>query len=272
MTISTLDGLINALANASEQAIISKASIATQAAGGFSSLWRATGTPGQGAIPTTAAVCTKSLLGALKDFTNAGAGESVYLGRLFLVSSISATDVQLHDRLAHMGGLSGTVATAQTVGVDVSSLIGTRCNTDCQGVQWWIEIYTDIGVTAQTATVTYTDVLGNTGKTVTVSIGGASPLNQDSRMFLIPDPADNISIKSIQTIQHVSTGTAGNYGITATKPLGGLSLGLANSGSVADWAALGLPKIPNDACIFPIVICGSTSTGTLYGNAKLITG
>lgn len=270
--ITTLDQLIDAMANASESIVISKASIATQAAGGFSSLWRATGTPGQGAIPGAAAVCTKSLLGALKDFANAGGGESVYLGRLFLLSGNSATDVQLHDRLAHMGGLSGTVTAAQTVNLSVASLIGSRCNADCQSVQWWIEQYTDIGTTAVSATVTYTDANDVGSKTVSVGIGGASPLNQDSRMFLIPDPADGVAIKSIQTIQHATTGTAGNYGITATKAIGGLSLGLANNGSVADWASLGLPRVPNDACIFPIMICGTTSTGTLYGNAKLITG
>jgi len=270
--IATLDQLIAALANNSEPAVINKASIATQAAGGFSSLWRATGTPAQGAIPGAAAICTKSLLGALKGFASAGGGESVYLGRLFLLSGNSATSVQLHDRLAHMGGLSGTVTTAQTVGVDVTSLIGSRCAADCQAVQWWIEQYTAIGTTAVSATVTYTDALGNAGKTVSVSIGGASPLNQPSRMFPIPAPADGIAIKSIQTIQHATTGTAGSYGITATRSLGGLSLGLANSGVVADWAGLGLPQVPNDACIFPIMICGTTSTGVLYGNAELITG
>ena len=57
MTINTLDGIFNALANNSSRVVLDKASIANAAAGQFHSLWRATGQPGQGAIPTTAAVC-----------------------------------------------------------------------------------------------------------------------------------------------------------------------------------------------------------------------
>jgi hypothetical protein len=79
-------------------------------------------------------------------------------------------------------------------------------------------------------------------------------------------------IQSIQTIQHATTGTAGNYGITATRPLTTISLGLANNGEVYDWAQLGFPEVPNDACLMGIVVCGTTSTGTLNGSLKLVTG
>lgn len=51
MTISTRDQLISALGNNSSRLVIDKASIASQAVGTFVSLWRATGQPGQGAIP-----------------------------------------------------------------------------------------------------------------------------------------------------------------------------------------------------------------------------
>ena len=51
MTIATRDQLIDGLGNNSSRLVIDKASIASQAAGTFVSLWRATGQPGQGAIP-----------------------------------------------------------------------------------------------------------------------------------------------------------------------------------------------------------------------------
>jgi hypothetical protein len=275
MTISNLDGLIDALANNAQTLIVNRASIANQLAGGFSSLWRGTGTPAQGAIPGAAAVCTKALTGAMS-FNNPTDPVKSYIARGFLVSGNSATDVQLHDRLAHMGGLSGTSTGSQTVSVDVSgssnNLANRRGASDYSDVQWWVEIYTDIGTTAVTLTVTYTNAAGTSGRTTTLSIGGASPANQDSRMFQIIGNGGEF-IQSIQSVQQsATTGTAGSYGITATRSLCGMSLGLANAGSVYDWALLGLPRIHDDACLFPIMICGTTSTGTLYGNFKLIQG
>ncbi len=274
MPITDQDSFFALMGSASNTLLINKASIATQLAGGFSSLWRATGTPGQGAIPSTAAVCTGALTGALT-FTNPTAPAISYLTRGFLVSGNSATDVQLHDRLAHMGGLSGTVTTAQTVGVDVSgsssNLANRRGAADYSEVQWWLEIYTAIGTTGVTATVTYTNGAGTSGRTTTLTVGGASPANQPSRLFPIIGSGGE-SIQSIQSIQHVTTGTAGSYGITATRPVTGLSLGLANAGTVADWAYLGLPRVHDDACLFGVVICGTTSTGTLYGNFQLRQG
>ena len=53
--ITGRDQLIDALANNSSRIVIDKASIANAAVGQYHSLWRATGQPGQGAIPTAAA-------------------------------------------------------------------------------------------------------------------------------------------------------------------------------------------------------------------------
>lgn len=273
--ITDLDGIINGLANQVQVAPINKASIATQAAGGFSSLWRATGIPAQGAIPAAAAICDKTLTGALLNFTNAGGGESLYLARVFMVSGNSGTNISVYDRLAHMGGLSGVTTGSQTAGVDITSLAGTRCAADFSDVTWWADIYADVGTSAQTCTVTYTRYpggAGNTGRTTTFTLGGASPANQDSRSYqIIPTGADKIqSIESVSI--PVSTGTAGSWGITASKSLSSVSLGLSNAGEVYDWAQLGLPAVPNDACLYFVAICGTTSTGTLIGSAKLIRG
>ncbi len=65
MTITTRDQLIDAMGNNSSRFVIDKASLSNAAAGQFHSLWRATGQPGQGAIPGAAAVCTNALTGAM---------------------------------------------------------------------------------------------------------------------------------------------------------------------------------------------------------------
>lgn len=54
MTITTRDGLIDALGNNSDRWVMDKASLANTAAGQFFSLWQATGTPGAGASAAAA--------------------------------------------------------------------------------------------------------------------------------------------------------------------------------------------------------------------------
>lgn len=270
MAISSIDGIVNGLGNNAQQLIIYKASISTQVAGGFTSLWRATGTPAQGAIPASAAICNKSLTGAF-GFNNPSAGICSYIARLMMLSSNSATDVQVHDRLAHMGGLNGTLTTAQTVGVDASdsSLDLRRGDSAYSNVQWWLEWYTATGATAVTATISYTNAAGVSGKTTTVSIAANLAA---SRMLPIIGAGGEF-IKSIQSVTlSATTGTAGSFGVTATRALCGLSLGLANSSVIGDWAAIGFPKVPDYSCLMLIMIPGTTTSGTLYGTGKIIQG
>jgi hypothetical protein len=140
--IVTRDEIVAALAASGEATyLINKASIANQAAGGWSSLWRATGTPAQGAIPGAAEVCTDDLTGAIGAIPTPAAGQRNALLAAALASSNAGTTVQIVDRLAHMGGLSGTVATAQTANVSVVSLAGARCASDYHDVSWWLEIF-----------------------------------------------------------------------------------------------------------------------------------
>ena len=272
MAITTVDQLLDALGNSSQQLITNRASISSQIAGGFSSLWRSIGTPAQGAIPTTAAVLDNNTTGAFK-FNNPSGGAKSYIGRMFKVCSVAGTDVQYHDRLSHMGGLSGTVTTAQTVNVNVSGSVTNinerRGAADYSDVQWWLEWYTATGVTAVTATVTYTNATGASGRTTTVSIPVSTGA---SRMLPIIGNAGEY-IQSIQLVQlSATTGTAGNFGVTATKILTTISCGLANAGTVADWAYLGMPSVADSACVSMIVLAGSTTTGTVIGSAKLIQG
>ena len=271
MAITTPAGIVDGLGNSAQQFITNKASIAAQVAGGFSALWRATGVPAQGAIPTVATILNNTVLGGFM-YSDAPIGKYSYIGRAFQVCGNAATDVQYHDRLAHMGGLSGTVTTAQSVNLDVS---GTSANleerrgaVDYSDVQWWLEWYATTGATAVTATVTYTNAAGASGRTVTVAIPGSTAASRMIPLFGL----NGEFMQSIQSITHPTTGTAGNYGITATRVLTTISCGLANAGTVADWAYLGLPRVPNQSCVTMVVLAGTTSTGVVIGSAKLIQG
>lgn len=274
MTIATRDELINALGNSSSRIVIDKASIANAAAGNLFSLWRATGVPGQGAIPTTAALCTSALTGAF-GFTNQTAPATSYIAWLWAATGNATTNVEFHDRLAHMGGLSGTVTTAQTVGIDLTATglnvpAARRGDANYSDVQWWIEVYTDMGATGVNATVAVTYDDGSTGNLAAVALG-ATP--RAGRMYPLVSAVAGRWIRAVTSVTlSATTGTAGNFGVTATRPRTVISTAIANKVEQFDWAALGLPEIPNDSCLQMVMLCSTTSTGTVRGGGKITHG
>ena len=276
MAITTLDGLVNAMGNNSSRMVLDKASIASQAAGTFVSLWRATGQPAQGAIPGAAAICTNATTGAI-GFAQQTAPATTYGGLLYATSANAAMTLEIHDRLMHMGGLNGTLTTAQTVNLDVHANIATSNlaarigDSNYSDIQWWLEWYTATGSTAVTATVAVTYDDGTTG-TVSASLAATRPAS-----FMLPLNGLNTStgkfIRDVDTVTlSATTGTAGSFGVTATRPRMVLPMNIANKTENADWQALGLPEVANSACLFPIVLTSTTSSGTLRGGGKLAHG
>lgn len=269
MAITSINDLVNALGNSAQTVQFNKASLNSQVVGGFTSLWRASGAPGQGVQPTTATVCTKSTAGAW-DFSSPTSGKSTYIGRMTMLGSNAATDFQIHDRLAHMGGLVGNTTSSQTVNLDVSSLTGRVGRSDYSEVQWWFEWYGTTGGSVVNITVTYTSGSGASGQTTTVSsVPSSTALGR-----MVPIIGSNgDSIQSIQSIQlNSSSGSAGNIGVTATKYLSGGSLGGPGVGQTLDWQALGLAKVEDDSCLSVILVSSATTSGTLIGSVKLVQG
>lgn len=278
MTITSRDQLIDAMGNSSSRFILDKASIASQA-GSYVSMWRATGQPGQGAVPTTAAVCTTALTGAMV-FAQQTAPATSYGAYMEVVTSNSAMTVEIHDRIAHMGGLSGTLTTAQTVGIDLSTLLSTSNvkarigDANYSDVQWWLEWYTATGATAATATVAVTYDDGTSGNLTALSLAATRPASfMVSLNALIPAASSGRYIRAVNTVTlSVTTGTAGSFGVTATRIRMASMCPVANLKTISNWADLGFPEIGNSACLFPVVLTSTTSSGTLRGGGKIIHG
>ena len=141
MTITTRDGIIDGLGNNNNRVLWDKASLTTQVVGQYTSLWRATGVPAQGAIPAAAALCTKALAGAL-GFDNQTSPATSYLAYHSLLCSVANTNLEVHDRLAHMGGLVGNVTAAQTAGVNLTTLLvppERDGDPNYSDICWWLE-------------------------------------------------------------------------------------------------------------------------------------
>ncbi len=252
--------------------IFSKANINTQLAGRYSSLWLATGLPAQGAVPTAAAVCDNVLLGALPLPPRTGSQKRLLTGIFLSYSSVGVTGI-VEDRLAHMGGLSGTVATAQTINLDVSGSTGdlpARIGSpDYSNVVWFMEWYTATGASAVTPSFAVTHGDGTTG-TAKIYEGSTNALPASmaaSRRYQIIADSGK-PIKSIQSLTQATTGTAGNIGVTAVRFI---AQSLSSQGSRVEPVYIPLEKavsISDNACISLSVLNYPTSTGTVIGNVE----
>lgn len=277
--IENIDNLVKALGNNSSRIVLDKASIASQTANSYCSLWRATGQPGQGAIPTVVATCNNTTVGTI-GFNQQMSPSTSYGAYLEIATGNAAMTMELHDRLANMGGLNGTLTTAQSVNLDLNTLLATdnidtrKGDANYSDIQWWLEWYTATGVTAVTATIVVTYNDGTTGNLSVLSLAATRPASHMIPLnSLIPSAQSGKFIRGIVSVTlSATTGTAGNFGVTVTRPRMTLSSPFANFKFIADWAQLGLPEIYNSSAIFPIVLTSTTSTGTVRGGGKIAHG
>lgn len=178
------------------------------------------------------------------------------------------------------GGLNGTLTSGQTANVDVHANIGTsnldarKGDANYSDITWWLEWYTDTGGTGANATVNVTYDDGTSGDLTAIALAATrrasfmQPLNG-----LIPSAASGKFIRDVNTVTlSISTGTAGSFGVTATRYRAALYKPLANARFTADWAGLGLPEVPNSSCLMLIQLAGTTSTGVVRATGKVIHG
>jgi len=266
-----------ALAGNNSPFIVDKASIASAAAGLIFSLWRATGQPGQGAIPTAPAVCTKALAGAIA-FNNQTSPVTSYFGYISVTNSNnSGMSLFMRDRIAHQAGLVLNVTTSQTTNlpIDLQTLAppATRVGAaNYSDIEWFLDIYGDGGATASNATVNVTYDDGTTGNLNVIAVGGTLRTGRSISLTpFIPAAQQGKFIRGINSvILSASTGTAGNVGFTARRHKFKMPMSTVNLATDRDWAQLRLAEVPNDACLEMLVICSTTSTGAIRGEGDII--
>ena len=246
---------------------LSKTSI-TVGAGYDYSGWLASGNPVAGAIPgITWVVPTAATLGALNPrYINGASTATCRILFAALRPSVANQPIIIYDRVGHVGGKDGSLSTAQTIGATLTApAADKRCEAGGGDVEWWMEIYTALGSTGVNATfaVTYSD--NSTGNVVS-AVPASVPLG---RMIRIPPSSANLSIKAISTVTlSATTGSVGNFGVTACERKMQFSVPTANTDWVADWATLGFPDIGLNACLNFRCFATSSALGTLTGNFK----
>lgn len=275
MAVSNMDELYAAMRGGKYNLPINRASLSNAVAGHEMSLWRGTGFPAQGAVPAAAAICNAALTGALPLAARAGSQNRVITQAIAAMATVGHV-LRVEDRLAHMGGLSGIVTTAQNALVDLhanlaaSNLAQRIGASDYSEVEWYLEWYTATGASVSTPTAQCTFHDGTTGS-VNVSVLGATALPATvaaSRRYKLT-PTNGKYIRSVDTVTlSATTGTAGSFGVTAVRNLADIAAIIANVPVPVDVWGLNAPEIFDNACVTLAMITNTTTTGVVTGYLK----
>lgn len=230
----------------------------------YYSLWTFDGQPSAGAVPGAVAVPDNTTSGGLRQ-TNAGGGRTKWLTSLQNALTNGQGSLLVYDRLLHIGGLSGTVTTAQAVG----GALTRYATTEAWGNQVWYEIYSDIGATGTTLTMNYTDQDGNSATSGTAAIGGAN-FQGAGRAQPIPLASGDLGVRGVTDITlAATTGTSGSFGITIMRPLVELNVAMIGGGGVLGWLE-NISEIKPSACLSMIWTPHTTGRLGIMGAAATL--
>lgn len=247
---------------------------ATAKGAGFNhSYWKIAGNPGVGVDPgaSPGAVPTRATLGAI-NFLNPAAGDEARLAR-FGAAKAQGGMLYLVDRLYHMKGLNGTLLTAQNVDPTPTNPVnrGPGANGEPgslgEDAEIFIEWYTATGATQRNITVNYIDEQG-VARSVTTPFQATPVVGQ---LLPIPLASGSYGVRSVTSVQlDGTTGTAGDFGVTILRRIAGMGVGY--TGSNADLARLGWPKLYTDSCLHFMELSSAGSTGVAMAEVDIARG
>jgi hypothetical protein len=220
------------------------------------------GTPGAGgtALSSTSA---SPLTGAL----NAWADVSTDTKHLLAIGLVSSQDcsVMLYDRLVSVSAVTVASTGDKNVG---SAALPRYSGTASVGVEVWAEVTTATATTAPIISLkTYTDQDGNTG-----SVGGTITFptaitKANTLVGPFPLAAGDTGVRSVETINVATAGSAGAVNIVLLKPLGVFTPLVAGVGASRDFMFQlpSLPRIYDGATLGIAQFASQTGAVNVYG-------
>lgn len=217
--------------------------------------------PWRSFVPTPAAVTTSVALDRNSDValgpipTVASGNELCVLAGRFNTSGAAGMAVCAIDLLNHHNGMSGIVTGEQTTNLPSGSTAALTRYTSGEGVMIGLVIYSQLGSTATTVTVRYTNSNGDGNRTSTATSFGGASFRENNIIIPIPLQAGDTGVRSVEGVTvAATTGTAGSFGVSLFKPLGmfalndvmgAMPLDAVSSGGVVGQLSLAHP----DACL-----------------------
>ena len=203
------------------------------------------------AIPTTSVALDATSAPAIGPIPESSTGQLAILGGRLNTGDVAGVSLTLLDLLNHSGGLNGTVTGEQTTNLPTAAL--TR-HTSGEGVMIGLIIYTQIGNTATTVTVRYTNQAGTANRVSTAIQLGGSGYREANRLILIPLEAGDTGVRSVEGVTlAATTAGAGNFGVVLFKPLTAFALENTSGAMPMDAVTGGmvgaLAPFDDDACL-----------------------
>lgn len=266
MAIASVDDVVAGLASSAKSIPFVKTLTAPKAAGAFQSSWLAAGNPGAGsAAPAYTAgsgyTCSKDTAGAMP-ITNGAV--QLWMARLVASCSQPGTII-LADRLWSCSGMGFA---AGTYAVTTPGNLPARITDNGVGCELWIEQFVAAGAASGTLTANYLNA--NTGAAKSAAIAAVVSAPVVGQMQMVPLAAGDSGIRQLTSLVNSATWTSGSFGATILKRLMEIPISVANIGQPYDWAQLGLPKIPNDACLFAFFLANGTTAPVIIGSLTTI--
>lgn len=225
--------------------------------------------------PTTSVVTDKNSLQSISPIPAVSTGRLTFLGGRFSCMPTSTTAGGaagiMIDLLNINGGLNATLTTPQTTNLPTAAL--TRY-TSGEGVMAGVVVFSQIGNTITTITISYTNQAGAPGRTSTATQFGQTNYRESNSFIPIPLQAGDTGVRSIESVTVLATtGTAGNFGVCLYKPLAMVSFesttGQAPLDSVSSGGIIGsLCEIDPNACL-TFLGNGTTNSTNIFGSVIL---
>lgn len=271
MAITTQDGLLSALGGAQEL-MWNKANV-TSVAGRACSLWSGAGQPGVGSTTTgqaaAGAVSTDATTGGMP-FTNPGSGFS-YIGRVAGISAASGLII-LYDRLWTWGsGGSGWSVTTTTAQNTTAPAALTRPDANGTSTEAWLEVLATMGAGTATPVLGYTNQDGTASRTTSGMTTTYPASAITGSMFAFNLQAGDTGVRTVQSLTLSVSMTSGTAAVHILRRVAEFPC-IANQGFLYDAYDLGMPRVYDDACLFPVFVPNSTTSGPLILSVALAQG
>jgi hypothetical protein len=233
------------------------------------SSWIANG----GTTPTLSGrVCNNATAGALPlPLVSPSLGSAGFqLVKYKMSIPAGACNAVVYDRLVDYGGAVANTTSAQ----NFSAQSLTRY-TSGLGNQLILEVYsTSTGSSATSCTISYTNELGNSGRSATLNL----PASWCSipRIYNFSLQSGDLGVRSIQSVTLGTTSTnAGDFGINIVYPIATLATGLSIANGVGGFGFRDITRIISNpvlsnACLFFSFQCSGSVTGSVALSYSLV--
>ena len=264
MAITSIDNIAAGLSVAQRIDYIKNITV-PKAIGSWQSSWLGTGFPGAGgASPLYNAgsgyICDDATAGAVP-YINAATQN--YLAKWLNTSVIAGTFI-LADRLWSCSGMGYGAATYT---VTTPGELPARITDYGVGCELWVEQFAAAGAATVSLTCAYKNP-GDGAENGVINPVVSAPLI--GQMQPVPLQVGATGIRSLVSVTNSNTWTSGTWGMTILKRIATIEVMYGGAGKTLDWAGLGLPRIPNDACLFWLFQGAAATATQITGSMAII--